>query len=97
MLNDVTRVMFCGQVSEATDDSSRARAEAEVDKAQARIDKYNERLADGPDSAPLSIEVGSFEEVLTKMEKDKDGAWDDVMFVPPGAANMMKEADASRQ
>lgn len=84
-------------MSEAADDSSRAKAEAEVDRAQARIDKYNGRLADGKNSPPLQIEVGSLEEVLTKMEKDKEGSWDDVMFVPPGAANMMKEADASRQ
>ena len=84
-------------MSEAADDSSRAKAEAEMDKAQARIDKYNGRLADAKNSPQLQIEVGSLEEVLTKMAKDKEGSWDDVMFVPPGAANMMKEADASRQ
>lgn len=84
------------QVSEATDDSSRAKAEAQVDKAQARIEKYNERLTNVQNN-PLQIEVGSFEEVLTKMEKDKDGAWDDVMFVPPGAASMMKEAEERQQ
>ena len=79
------------QLSEAKDEAARARAQAEVDKAEERVSKYSERLADAQHSTLPGIEVGSLEEVLSKMEKDKDGSWADVMFVPPGAASMIQE------
>lgn len=85
------------QASDATDDSSRAKAEAQVEKAQGRVAKYNERLLDAQNNPPMQIEVGSFEDVLTGMENDTDGRWDNVMFVPPGAAKMMKEAEAHQR
>ena len=33
------------------------------------------------------VDVGSLEEVISKMENDDSGEWGDVMFVPPGMLN----------
>lgn len=72
------------QVQDAHNKKSRAKAQAEADKAQERLAKYNARLEEAKNDSGPKIEVGSLEEVLTKMEKDTDGTWDEVMFIPPG-------------
>ncbi len=75
------------QVQEASNKGSKAKAQAEVDKAQARLNKYSERLAEVKSDGLPKVEVGTLEEVLTKMENDTEGTWEEVMFVPPGAAS----------
>lgn len=72
------------QVQDAHNKKSRAKAQAEADKAQERLAKYSARLEEAKNDSGPKIEVGSLEEVLTKMEKDTDGTWDEVMFIPPG-------------
>ena len=74
------------QVENAESKKARAKAQAEAGKAQERLAKYSARLEEVRNEGGPKIEVGSLEEVLTKMEKDTDGTWDEVMFIPPGGA-----------
>lgn len=78
------------QVQEAQTKGGKAKAQAEADQAQARLDKYNERLAEVKSDGLPKVEVGTLEDVLTKMENDTEGTWEEVMFIPPGAATTSK-------
>ena len=86
MANYDTVVDLLVQVENAQSKKARAKAQAEADKAQERLAKYSARLEEVRNEGGPKIEVGSLEEVLTKMEKDTDGTWDEVMFIPPGGA-----------
>lgn len=83
-------VVHAIQVQEAQTKGSKAKAQAEADQAQARLDKYNERLAEVKSDGLPKVEVGTLEDVLTKMENDTEGTWEEVMFIPPGAATTSK-------
>ena len=73
------------QVQDVQSSGSRAKAQAEADKAEERLAKYTARLEEVKNDGLPKVEVGTLEEVLTKMENDTDGTWDEIMFVPPGA------------
>ena len=75
------------QMQEAQSKSSKGKAQAEVAKAQERLDKYNERLSEVKSDSLPKVEVGTLEEVLTKMENDTEGKFAEVMFIPPGATS----------
>ena len=75
------------QVQQAEGKHSKSKAQAEVEKAQARLAKYTARLEDVKSDGFPKVEVGTLEELLTKMENDTKGTWNKVMFVPPGATS----------
>lgn len=74
-------------MQEAQSESSRTKAQAEVTNAQERLDKYSERLSEVKSDSLPKVEVGTLEEVLTKMENDTEGKLAEVMFIPPGATS----------
>ena len=74
-------------MQEANSKASKAKAQAEVNKAQDRLDKYSARLTQVKSDGLPKVEVGTLEEVLTKMEHDTEGTWEEVMFIPPGVAS----------
>lgn len=74
-------------MQEAHSKASKAKAQAEVNKAQDRLDKYSARLTQVKSDGLPKVEVGTLEEVLTKMESDTEGTWEEVMFIPPGVAS----------
>ena len=76
------------QLEAASKGKERRAAQAELDRAQARLAKYQERLGGGAGAAGEGtprVEVGCLEEVIGKMEADTDGEWGNVMFIPKGA------------
>ena len=75
------------KVQDAQSKSSKAKAQAEADKAQERLTKYSTRLKEVKNDGLPKVEVGTLEEVLKKMEKDTDGTWDELMFIPPGGTS----------
>lgn len=85
--NGNTYTQMLMQVQHAQNKKAKAKAQADADKAQERLAKYSARLEEVRNESGPKVEVGSLEEVLTKMEKDTDGTWDEVMFIPPGSAN----------
>ncbi|KAL0040628.1 hypothetical protein WJX79_000007 [Trebouxia sp. C0005] len=75
------------QMQEAQSKSSKAKAQAEMANAQERLERYNERLNEVKSDSLPKVEVGTLEEVLTKMENDTEGKWAEVMFIPPGVTS----------
>ena len=74
------------QLEGASKGKERKAAQAELDKAQARLAKYQGRLSGaGAGEGTPRVEVGCLEEVIGKMEADTDGEWGNVMFIPKGA------------
>ena len=72
------------QMDEASGRRGKRQARQDVEKAEERVRKYDERLA-AIGAAPLpSVEIGSLEEIIASMEADQSGTWSSVMFVPPG-------------
>jgi hypothetical protein len=74
------------QLQTAPEGKEQKAAQAEVEKAEARLAKYNQRLSSALSSAESApkVEVGCLEEVLSRMETDSDGEWSSVMFIPKG-------------
>ena len=72
----------CAQLKKANSKEDKARAQAQVKIAQDRVERYVNRPAD-QDEVP-DIQVGTLEEMLMKMEKDNEGKFDEIMFIPPG-------------
>lgn len=73
------------QLAKAAKGKERKAAQAELDKAQVRVQRYAERISSGPPAALPKVEVGCLEEVIAKMEMDSSGDWGNVMFVPAGS------------
>ena len=73
------------QLEAAPKGKDRKAAQAELDKAEARLSKYKGRLSamHSSETAP-KVEVGCLEEVISRMEADADGEWGSVMFIPAG-------------
>lgn len=70
---------------EAAKGKERKAAQAEVDKAVAKVARYQERLSSVKSSETLpKVEIGCLEEVISKMESDSEGEWSSVMFIPKG-------------
>ena len=63
-----------------------------MDAASSRLQKSDKHLSGVRNAALPKIEVGSLEEVITKMENDSSGDWNSVMFVPAGSVNMTPPA-----
>ncbi len=81
----------CPQLEAAPRGKERKAAQAELERASARLAKYRGRSLGGgggnggADGVPR-VEVGCLEEVIGKMEADTSGEWGSVMFIPKGAA-----------
>lgn len=64
-----------------------------IQEARERIEKYAKRLEREEAQAQKEkknyprVDVGSFEDVLVKMQQDSKGEWSDVIFVPPNSLN----------
>lgn len=62
-----------------------------IQEARQRIEKYAKRLEKEEAQAQKEkknyprVDVGSFEDVLVKMQQDSKGEWSDVIFVPPNS------------
>lgn len=80
---------------DAAQGRSKVVLEAKAAKARSKLDGAMDK-ASAIETAPLpKIEVGSFEEVITRMtasEGDELAAWSQVMFVAPG---LLQEAGAA--
>jgi hypothetical protein len=74
------------------DEKGQRKGQARVDRARSRLDKAEKRLSDAlrKNKTP-KVEVGSLEEVIQSMERDVQGEWADVMFVPPGAISAQQQ------
>ena len=70
----------------------RKEAQGKVDAASSSMQKFSKQLEDVRKAALPKIEVGSLEEVITKMENDSTGDWNSVMFVPAGSVDMQPPA-----
>lgn len=62
------------------------------DAVKKRLAEYEARLVDlkknsktTSNTPPPRVDVGSFEDVLVKMQEDSKGEWSDVIFVPSGS------------
>jgi hypothetical protein len=77
------------QLEAAPKGKERKAAQAELDKAEARLSKYKGRLSamHSSETAP-KVEVGCLEEVISRMEADVDGEWGSVMFIPAGRTSL---------
>ena len=73
---------------ESAEGESRTQAQGRVDEATSRMQKHSKQLEGARSAAKPKVEVGSLEEVITKMENDTDGDWNSVMFVPAGSVDM---------
>lgn len=73
---------------EEAEGESRSEAQERVDEASTRLQKYSKQLEVARSAALPKVEVGSLEEVITKMENDTQGDWNSVMFVPAGSVDM---------
>lgn len=79
-------------LEETQGDAERQEAQIKVDAASSRLQKSDKHLSGVRNAALPKIEVGSLEEVITKMENDSSGDWNSVMFVPAGSVNMTPPA-----
>ncbi|CAL5227100.1 g10006 [Coccomyxa viridis] len=75
----------------ASKGKQRKAAQAELDRAEARLAKYQHRISTGQHGDGLpKVEVGCLEEVLSRMAVDQDGSWGSVMFIPKGALSQQR-------
>ena len=71
---------------EAADDKGRKSAQRAVTAASGRLNNFGRELDSLRAMPPPRIEVGSLEEVITRMSGDEAGPWSSaMMLVPPGA------------
>eukprot|EP01026_Neomeris_dumetosa_P040323 TRINITY_DN3328_c0_g1_i2.p2 TRINITY_DN3328_c0_g1~~TRINITY_DN3328_c0_g1_i2.p2 ORF type:complete len:379 (-),score=56.46 TRINITY_DN3328_c0_g1_i2:1797-2933(-) len=66
---------------------------ANLIKTQAKAERARNKAKKVYESLRPSIEVGAFEEVLTRMEEDRTGEWGNVMFIQSGA--LVSESDSN--
>ena len=85
----VTRaVLLLVQLEGAAEGEPKAHAQKGVDEATSRMAKFSKQLEDLRSSSLPKVEVGSLEEVISKMENDTQGDWNSVMFVPTGSVDL---------
>ncbi|KAL4446206.1 hypothetical protein ABPG77_003013 [Micractinium sp. CCAP 211/92] len=83
------------ELAAAASDRERKAAQRKAEQAEQRLKKYEQRLAEVAAQQKLPrVDVGSLEEVISRMEADEKGDWGDVVFVPArtvaGAAGASK-------
>lgn len=74
------------QVRQEKDAKAKSKAEKSLAEAKKRVDEYTRKLrkeqSEEEKKTYPRVDVGSFEEVLVKMQQDSKGDWSDVIFVP---------------
>ena len=83
---------ICAQLESTDEDEERKEAQSKVDAASSQLQKFSKQLEVVRNAAIPKIEVGSLEEVITKMESDHSGDWNSVMFVPAGSVHTQPPA-----
>ena len=79
---------MCMQLEGTEGEEARSQVQEKVDEAATRMQKASKQLEGVRKAAMPKVEVGSLEEVITKMENDTNGDWNAVMFVPAGSVDM---------
>lgn len=68
-----------------------------AEKAQVKMDDTKQQLRKIMEANPSSrVEVGSLEDVMDKMGKDKKGAWSNVVFVRQGIIQNLRDEQLKR-